>query len=199
MNSSAASASSALSSRASTATNAPVPTFKSLFWHDALFGKAVKTAGFAAFVAAGMWWASRPMPNVAVQVDRTFEDAVGEIVPIVGLAVSAVAVLLAFWRRMYVRKVFTEGSIVQGKVVKLKCEKWETSANVDQSHGSKTQTRYSYYITFSYSVNGEERTLKRKLPNSGFVFGLHEGGTVELMVHPSKPSRPLIRPVLLKK
>ena len=174
----------------------PLPSLRSLYWNDALFRRAVKTAGFAVFVAVGVWWATQP--NVAVVIDRSFEDAAGKVAPPVALAVSALALILAAWRWQYVRKIFTEGAAVPGKVVKLKCDKWQTSANVDQSHGSKMETRYSYSITFSYIVKGEERTLTRKLPNSGFVFGLKEGGPVELMVHDSRPDKPLIRPVYLR-
>lgn len=177
----------------------PLPSLRSLFWNDALFRLAVTVAGFGLMVAVGFWWVTQPQPNVAVVIDRSFEEAVGKVVPPVALAVAAVALILAAWRWRYVRKIFTEGAVVPGKVVKLKCNKWQTSANVDQSHGSKTETRYSYYITFSYTVKGEERTLTRKLPNSGFVFGIREGGPVELMVHESRPDKPLIRPVYLRR
>lgn len=170
-----------------------------MFWNDGIFKRSVNTAGFALMWAVGVWWVTQPVPGVPASVDRSFEEAIRPVVPPIAAAISAIAVIISIWRWFFVRKVFTEGAVVTGKIVKLKCEKWETSAGRDQSHGSNTETRYSYYVTFSYTVNGEERTLKRKLPNSGFYFGLHEGGPVELMVHPSRPNKPLIRPVLLRR
>lgn len=197
MNTSTASASSpaAMASRGA----APLPTFRTMFWNDGIFKRAVNAAGFALMWAVGIWWVTRPIPNPAVQLDRGFEEDVGAVVPPIAAAICAVAVIIAIWRWFYVRKMFTEGTVVQGKILKLKCEKWQTSANVDQSHGSKSETRYSYYMAFSYTVNGQERTLQRKLPSSGFSFGLHEGGPVELVVHESKPDKPLIRPLYLNR
>lgn len=193
------SASSPANAAAVSAKTSPMPTLRSMFWNDGIFKQTVNTAGFALMVAVGIWWVTQPVPGVPASVDRSFDEDVGAVVPPIAAAICAVAAILAIWRWFYVRKVFTVGTVVPAKIVKLKCDKWQTSANVDQSHGSKTETRYSYYITFTYTHQGEERTLKRKLPNSGYFFGLHEGGPVELMVLDSKPDKPLIRPVYLNR
>ena len=168
-----------------------------LFWNDSPFKRAVNVAGFAVMVAAGFWWFGRPMPNVPPSVDLTFEHAMAERIPPVALGAAALALIVAVWRWQRVRKIFTEGAVVKGTVVELKTDTWQTSANVDQSHGMKKETRRSHYITFRYTVRGEERTLRRQMPNSGFTFGLKQDGPVDLMVHDSMPDKPLIRAVYL--
>lgn len=51
-----------------------------------------------------------------------------------------------------------------------------------------------FHVIFSYSFDGKERTLKRKVPHT---IGIREGEPLELMEHPDSPDRPLIRAVLL--
>ena len=176
-----------------------IPTLSMLFWNDRIFHRAVYFAGFALMVAVGFWWVSRPMPNAPPpSVDLSFEKAMAERIPPVALAVAALALLVAGLRYLRVRKVFTEGSLIRGTVQELKSESFQTTANVDQSHGTKYRTVHSYYITLRYTAQGVERTVRQKLPNSGFTFGLREGGEVELMVLDSKPDRPYIRAVYLR-
>ncbi len=172
-----------------------IPSVSSLFWNDFPFKRAVSVCGFAVMVAVGFWWLSQPMPNAVVPVDVSFEKRV----PPVALAVSALALLVAVWRYLRVRKFFTRGSVIHGTVEELKTDTWQTTANVDQSHGTKYRTERSYHITLRYTAMGAERTVRQKLPNSGFTFGLKQGGEVELMVLDSLPDKPLIRAVYLRK
>lgn len=120
-----------------------------------------------------------------------------ERVPPVALAVAALALVVAVWRYFRVKKIFTEGALIRGTVVELKTDTWQTSANVDQSHGMKKRTERSYYATLRYTAQGAERTVRQKLPNSGFAFGLKQDGPVDLMVLDSIPDKPLIRAVYL--
>ena len=76
-------------------------------------------------------------------------------------------------------------------------ETWQTSANVDQSHGSRKKTMRSYYATIRYTIRGTERTLRQKLFHAGDTYGLEKGGEVELMLLDSPPGKPLIRAVFL--
>lgn len=120
-----------------------------------------------------------------------------EKIPPIALAVAALALVAAVWRYARVRKVFTEGALIQGKVVELKTDIWETTANRDQSRGINKETRRSYYITFLYKVLGTEHTVRQKLPHSGSTYGLKQGGEVDLMVLDSHPNKPFIRAVYL--
>ena len=170
-----------------------VPGLRSLFWNDVFFKRAVHLGGFGLMVAAGFWWLSQPVPNAPVPVDVSLEKKV----PPIALGVAALGLLLAAWRFLRVKKVFTEGTLIRGVVEDLNVETWQTSANVDQSHGSRSRTERSYYATLRYTALGVERTVRQKLPNSGFTFGLMKGGEVELMVLDSQPEKPFIRPVYL--
>lgn len=162
-----------------------------------MFRRAANVSGFAMMVAAGFWWLGRPMPNVPPSVDLTFDRAMAERIPPVALAVGVLASLIAAWRWLRIRKVFTEGVLVQGKVVETKTDVWETTANRDQSHGINKETRRSYYITFSYKMLGAEHTVRQKLPHSASTYGLKQGGEVDLMVLDSRPHKPFIRAVYL--
>lgn len=178
---------------------AALPTFQSLYWNDAIFGRAVTTAKFLAFVGAGFWalGGARSGPPPSMDSSEYMMQTLVGAVPLPAFAVVLVALIIAIWRWRYVRTIFAEGAIVQGTVVKLHRHEWQDSSTAEGSLDYTPTTRHAYYITFRYTVNGEKRTVKRKLPNSGYVFGIREGGPVELMVHESRPHRPLIRPVYL--
>jgi hypothetical protein len=172
-----------------------IPGFRSLFWNDPIFKRAISLCGFGVMVATGFWWLSQPVPNARVPVDVSMEKKV----PPIALAVAALALVAASWRYLQVRKIFTEGTLIRGVVEDLEVETWQTSANMDQSHGSNSRTERSHYATIRYTARGLERKVRQKLPNSGFTFGLKKGGEVELMVTDSQPERPFIRAVYLRR
>lgn len=177
--------------------NPSTPSLQSLYWNDVIFKRMVNTCGFAVIVAAGITWASQPMPNAPPPESISFDPAALDIVPPIALGVAAVALMIAVWRYLQVQKFFTQGKVVRGTVEELKTETWRTTANVDQSHGIKYKTMHSHYITLRYTMHGKERSVRQKLPNSGFTFGLQQGGEVDLMVLDSMPDKPLIRAVYL--
>lgn len=178
--------------------NAPsVPGPGSLYWNDLLFGFCLKVCGFGVAVAAGFWWVGQPMPNAQPMPGASFEASITGKVPPIALAVAGLALLVAAWRYLRVRKIFTEGEIILGTVEELKTETWQSSANVDQSHGSKTTTRRSHYATIRYTIRGIERTKRWKLFHSGDSYGLKKGGQAELMVLDASSNKPLIRAVYL--
>lgn len=178
--------------------NSPsVPGLDSLYWNDFLFGFCLKVCGFGIVVAAGFWWLGQPMPNAQAMAGKSFEALMSEKVPPIALAVAGLALLVAAWRFLRVRKIFTEGEIILGTVEELKTETWQSSANVDQSHGSKTTTRRSHYATIRYTIRSTERTKRWKLFHSGDSYGLKKGGQAELMVLDSSSNKPLIRAVYL--
>lgn len=175
----------------------PTPSLDSLYWNDPVFGLGLKACGFGLVVAAGFWWLGQPMPNAQPLADSSFEASMSAKVPPIALVVAGLALLVAAWRFLLVRKIFTEGEIILGTVEELKTDIWRSSANVDQSHGSKSTTRRSHYATIRYTIRGIERTKKWKLFHSGDTYGLKKGGQAELMVLDSSPNKPLIRAVYL--
>lgn len=178
--------------------NSPsVPGLGSLYWNDFLFGFCLKVCGFGFAVAAGFWWMGQPMPNALPMPSSSLEAAITAKLPPIASGVAGFALLVAAWRYLRVRKIFTEGEIILGTVEELKTETWQSSANVDQSHGSKSTTRRSHYVTIRYSIRGTERTKRWKLFHSGDSYGLKTGGQAELMVLDSSSSKPLIRSVYL--
>ncbi|MEQ1841017.1 MAG: hypothetical protein ABL994_11440, partial [Verrucomicrobiales bacterium] len=178
--------------------NSPsVPGPGSLYWNDFLFGFCLKVCGFGIVVAAGFWWLGQPMPNAQPMAGKSFEALMSGKVPPIALAVAGLALLVAAWRYLRVRKIFTEGEIILGTVEELKTETWQSSANVDQSHSSKTTTRRSHYVTIRYTIRGTERTKRWKLFHSGDSYGLKKGGQAELMVLDESSNKPLIRAVYL--
>lgn len=174
-----------------------VPGLSSLYWNDSLFGFGLKVGGFGIVVAAGFWWLGQPMPNAQPLAGNSFEASMAAKVPPIALSVAALALLLAAWRYLRVRKIFVEGEIILGTVEELKTETWQSSANVDQSHGAKSTTRRSYDVTIRYTIRGIERTLTQKLCHSGDTYGLKKGAQAELMVLDSSSGKPLIRAVYL--
>lgn len=176
-----------------------LPGLRTLYWNDAVFKQATFTAAFGIVVALGIWWASQPMPNADPSIDLSFELGMAKRVPPVALGISALALIVAAWRYLWVRKVFTEGLLIQGILAELRVDTWQTSANMDQSHGKRSSRRQSHYATLRYTVAGAERTVRQKLPSAAFTFGLKEGGPVDLMVLESSPEQPLIRAVYLRR
>lgn len=178
--------------------NAPaVPSLGSLYWNDSLFGFGLKVCGFGIVVAAGFWWLGQPMTNAQPLAGNTFEATVAAKVPPIALGVAGLALFVAVWRYLRVRKIFVEGEIIHGTVEELKTETWQSSANVDQSHGSKSTTRRSNYATIRYQIRGIERTSRWKLCHSGDTYGLKKGGQAELMMLDGSSGKPLIRAVYL--
>ncbi len=178
--------------------NSPaVPSLGSLYWNDFLFGFCLKICGFGIVVAAGFWWLGQPMPNAQPLPGSSFEASISAKVPPIALGVAGLALIVAAWRYLRVRRIFIEGEIILGTVDELKTDVWRSSANVDQSHGSKSTTRRSHFATIRYAIRGIERTKRWKLFHSGDSYGLKKGGQAELMVLDSSSNKPLIRSVYL--
>jgi len=176
-----------------------VPALRTLYWNDPVFRRAASVCGFGLAAAAGFWWFTRPMPNADPSITAGAEFTLFAKAPPFALAVSALALIAAAWRYLSVKAVFTRGETVQGTVVELKTDTWETTANRDQSHGINKITRRSYFATIRYTVRGEERTVRLRLPHSASHYGMKQGGPVDLMVLDSSPGRPFVRAVYLEK
>ena len=180
-------------------TDPSVPPLRTLYWNDPIFRKAVSACSFALFVSAGIWWYVRPMPNADPAVVSGPEMALMMKAPPYLLGFAGLAFLAAAWRYFWVKSVFTDGETIQGTVVELTTDTWESTANRDQSHGTNKITNRTYHATVRYTVGGEERTVRLRLPHAASNYGMKQGGPVELMVSDSSPGSPLVRAVYLER
>lgn len=112
-----------------------------------------------------------------------------------GLALTALGAVFLARRYLLVTKTLREGMIVKAHIEDL------DAVAVGSTSGTniKPTLKHAHYATFRYTFLGEERKVRMKLPNSGFTFGLAEGGHTELDVLDSAPNDPLVRAVYLGK
>lgn len=174
-----------------------LPSLSTLYWNDRAFGRWVKAFGFSLVVAGGMWWATRPVPGALVTENTAFDAELGKAVPPIALAVAVLALVLLVWRYLVVKKTFTQGTIVKGVVEDI--EVYSREQDADRTHGQKRSYVRTYWATLVYNFAGKERRVKVRLPNSGFTFGLAKGHETDLVVLESRPDKPLIRSVYLKR
>jgi hypothetical protein len=178
--------------------NSPaLPSLSTLYWNDRAFGRWAKALGFSLVVAAGMWWASRPVPGALVTENTAFEAELGKAVPPIALAVAGLALVLLILRYLTVKKTFTQGTFIKGLVEDITVYSRELDS--DRPLGEKRSYVRTYWVTLAYTFAGKERRVKLKLPNSGFTFGLAKGQETDLVVLESRPEKPLIRSVYLKR
>jgi len=168
----------------------PLPSLSTLYWNDRAFGRWAKTIGFSLVVAAGMWWATRPVPGALVTENTAFDAEVGKAVPPIALAVAGVALVLLILRYLTVKKTLTRGIAIQGLVEHI--DIYSREQDTDRTPGQKRSYVRTYWATLVYTFGGKERRVKLKLPNSGFTFGLSKGRETDLMVLESSPDKPLI-------
>lgn len=176
-----------------------VPPLRTLYWNDPFFQKAVSAGGFGLFVAALTWWFTRSMPNAGPTVTVGPEAALFAQAPPYALGVAALALIIAAWRYLWVRSVFTRGETVTGTVVELVTDVWESTANRDQSHGTNKITNRSHFATIRYDLGGDERTVRLRLPHSAANYGMKQGGPVDLQILESAPGKPFVRAVYLER
>lgn len=167
-----------------------VPSQKMLYRHDRLFGGAVRKGVFGLIVAAGTRWVSNgvtPGPNTPA-----FEMEAFQIwVPIGALAVAAICAVIAVRRYLWVTKAFTKGTTIVAKVDDLQVH----DANTRLDSQGRNITTNIYHAVLKYEMHGKERTVRMRLPGSGFSYGLMKGRETEIQVLDEAPEKPLIRNV----
>ena len=152
-------------------------------------------AAFGVVVAVGMYWVSQPVSSPPPPIDNSFDVAIAKVGAIGGIVMSGVGLLILLRRWRWVRKIFKEGTVIRGLVENI--DVVVTTSSSSDSHTFKHKTRRSYYAILRYTAQGEERTVRVKLPSSGFVYGLAKGQETDLMVHHLIPEKPLICAVYL--
>lgn len=174
-----------------------LPSLTTLYWNDRAFGRWAKVFCFSLFVAAGMYWVTRPVPNAIVTENTAFDAEVGKMVPPIAIAVAGGALALLILRYLVVKKTFTQGATIKGLVEDI--EVYSRERDTDRNPGQGRSYVRTYWATLVYTFGGKERRVKLKLSNSGFVFGLAKGQETDLVVLESRPDKPLIRSVYLKR
>lgn len=137
------------------------------------------------------------MPNAIVTENTAFDAEIGKMVPPIAIAVAVVALVLLILRYLTVKRTFTQGTIIKGLVEDL--EVYSREQDTDRSPGQKRSYVRTYWAILVYTFAGKERRVKLKLPNSGFTFGLAKGRETELVLLESRPDKPFIRSVYLKR
>lgn len=171
------------------------PSLKKLYFNDIAIRRGLNMLGFGLMVAAGMYWVTRPLPGPQPPIDRSFDDALAKVGSIGGILLAAVGLLIFLMRWRRVRRILTEGIPVKGMVDDL--DFVETTWRDKDSILRTRHTRRSHYATLTYEAIGQTWTVRQKLPNSGFVFGLVKGQPTDLIVHEWMPEKPLIKSVYL--
>jgi hypothetical protein len=174
-----------------------IPSLSTLYWNDFGVGRWAKTFVFSLIAAFGARWATQPAIDAPATPDAAFDANLGTWVPVGALVVAAVAMVLLVRRYMLVKKTFAQGSTIKGLVEHI--EIFSRENDTDRSPGEKRSYTRTYWADLVYTFAGKERRARVKLPNSGFTFGLMKGGETDLMVLESKPDKPLIRSVYLKR
>lgn len=172
-----------------------VPGIVALYSRDLTIQWAANMAGFGLVIAAGMYWVSLPVSPDPPPVDNSFDVALAQCASIGGLILAGIGLLLVLRRWRRVSRILAEGIIIKGLVEDL--EVVSTTWTDKDSVTRAKHTRRSYYAVIRYNALEEERTVRVKLPNSGFTFGLVKGQETELVLNEWLPNEPLIKAIYL--
>lgn len=173
----------------------PLPGLGSLYRSDFTIKRAMHALAFGLLVAVGVQWASQPVAPANPPVEQMFEPAEVNMISAGGLVLSALGLIVLVWRYLRVKKILGQGAVIKGVVEDIEVFSQETGSDT-QPIGKRART-YSYHATLRYTVNGVEKKVRLKLPNSGFTYGMAKGHETDLSVLESAPGKPLIRAVYL--
>jgi hypothetical protein len=174
-----------------------LPGLYALYRRDLIIEAAINACFFGVFASVGMLWASQPVgpPPPVPTGDEAFNAAMSHYVIVGGLVFAALALLVLIWRYLLVRKILSQGSSIKGMVEEIDVRSREIENST--STPLKRSYTYTYYAIVRYTLNGVERKVRIKLPNSGFTYAIAKGKETDLLVLESKPKKPLIRAVYL--
>ena len=125
-----------------------------------------------------------------------FEEWVMQWGSLVGLVIAALALIFAAWRFVWIKKVLTQGTAINGTVedVDIYSREADTSSTtpIFQRPGI-----YTYYALIRYPWQGIDRKVRLNLPLSPSTYQLFKGRAAELLVLDSTAGKPLLRTVYL--
>ena len=102
---------------------------------------------------------------------------------------SLAGILWTAYRYMAATSVFREGITIKGRVSRID----ETAS----SRNSQGRRNYSYYAVVDYKINGEDYQSRIKLPGNPDVYGINEGGSLNLIVKEQSPKTVFIKDLCL--
>jgi hypothetical protein len=170
------------------------PSLRRLYWRDFTIRRTINGVVSGLILAAGIWWVTRPMPNVVPPAVTPPEITYAPVVIAGGLVWSVVAGLLLLRRYLLVKKILCHGVAIKGTVELV--DTYDTNMKSDTSMNRFTPT-YAHYVTIAYAVHGIGDKVRIKLPHSPSSYGMKKGGEVELFVLPAMSDKPLIRELYL--
>ena len=153
-----------------------IPTVVALYRKDFTITYAIQAVVIALVFSGGVFYADPAIAPVVL--------AVALPVALVGLVVFAV-------RYNTVISTLRDGVTVKGIV-----EGFDHHVTKEKDDWNRVKSkRYSYYVNVSYVVNGETYKKQIRMPNSGFVYNIHDKQEVELIYKESSPQKVLIKNV----
>ena len=115
----------------------------------------------------------------------------------VALAVAALALIVLVRRYVWVKRVLTTGTIIQGTVEEL--DTYEREANYhDTTPAFQRPKIRTYYATIRYQWQGVTHDARFWLPLSGSNYKIFKGKETDLIILDSSSNKPLLRPLYLQ-
>ena len=159
-----------------------IPKITKLYFHDFVIKYSMNTIFSSVFVLAGMYWA---------------DPSTIKILPYITIPITLLGIVVFLLRYNFVASILREGIVIKGKVESL--DRYERSEESASNISRKRVVNYSYYVTISYVVGGESYKKSFRLPNSGFVYGIHDKQEVDLMLKETSPRKVLIKNVYINR
>lgn len=173
-----------------------IPNLLSLYHRDLIMNLAARTIGFSLFAAAGVWWATQPVPSVVKVENSPLELWVAEWGPLVAIGVAALALVVLVRRYLWVKQVLSHGITLKGTVEEVDVYARESSSS-DTTPAFRRPVTRTYYAIIRYTWQGVDKKVRIKLPNAPSVYQAFKGHEIDLILLDSAPDKPLIRVVYL--
>ena len=174
-----------------------LPGIRTLYYRDRIFSRSLGTIGFGIFATVMISWAAQPVPS-AVNIERSPIDIwLATSGPTAALVAAVLALAIAVRRYHQVRKVLSQGTIIQGTVVELDIYEREASHSNTTPAFQRPKIR-TYYATLHYHWKGVTHQVSHSLPHSASTYRIYKGKETDLILLDSAPEKPLIRALYLE-
>jgi hypothetical protein len=174
-----------------------LPGIRTLYYSDRVFSRALRTCGFCMFAAFMIRWATQPVPS-AVDIEKSpLEIWLAAFGPAVALVVAVLALIISVRRYHWVRKVLSQGTIIQGTVMELDIYEREASHSGTTPAFQRSTIR-TYYATLRYHWQGITHQVRHSLPYSASTYKIFKGKETDLILLDAAPEKPLIHALYLE-
>jgi hypothetical protein len=189
-----------LSSNSATLMNstaALIPGIRTLYYCDRTFSRALRTFGFCLFATFMIRWATQPVPSAVDIVKSPFDIWMAELGPPVALVVAVLALIVTVRRYFWVRKIISEGTIIQGTVEDLDIYEREASHSDTTPAFERPKIR-TYYATIRFNWRGADHQVRYWLPYGASTYKIFKGKETDLILLDSAPKKALLRSLYLE-